>query len=93
MKERGIKPVILPKSNRSYSKTIYRQRNCIERVLDHFKINHAVATRYDQRPENFLGTIFITSAQYWIKLTWPSCIARRTAALPPALSTGQRSTF
>jgi transposase len=37
LKERGIKPVISPKSNRAkairYSKRLYRQRNCIERVF------------------------------------------------------------
>jgi hypothetical protein len=59
MKERGIKPVIPPKSNRAkairYSKRLYRQRNCIERVFGHLKINRAIATRYDQLAESFLG--------------------------------------
>ena len=63
MKQRGIKPVIPPKSNRTkpirYSKRLYRQRNCIERVLGHLKINRAIATRYDQLAESFLGMLFI----------------------------------
>lgn len=46
MKERGIKPVIPPKSNRTatirYSKRFYRKHNCIERVLGHLKINRAI---------------------------------------------------
>jgi transposase len=71
LKERGIKPVIPPKSNRTatirYSKRLYRQRNCIERVLGHLKINRAVATRYDQLADSFLGMLFIASARYWIK--------------------------
>jgi len=71
LKERRIKPVIPPKSNRTrtirYSKRLYRQRNCIERVLGHLKINRAIATRYDQLAENFLGMLFIASARYWIK--------------------------
>jgi len=71
LKERGIKPVIPPKSNRTatirYSKRLYRQRNCIERVLGHLKINRAIATRYDQLAESFLGMLFIASARYWIK--------------------------
>ena len=66
MKQRGIKLVIPPKSNRTkpirYSKRLYRQRNRIGRVLGHLKINHAIATRYDQLAENFLGTLFIASA-------------------------------
>jgi hypothetical protein len=41
LKKRGIKPVIPPKSNRKatipYSKRLYRQRNCIERVIGHLK--------------------------------------------------------
>jgi transposase len=52
LKQRGIRAVIPPKSNRTktfrYNKRLYRQRNCIERVLGHLKINRAVATRYDQ---------------------------------------------
>jgi transposase len=71
LKARGIKPVIPPKSNRTatirYSKRLYRERNCIERVLGHLKINRAIATRYDQLADSFLGMLFIASARYWIK--------------------------
>jgi transposase len=71
LKERGIKPVIPPKSNRAsiirYSKRLYRQRNCIERALGHLKLNRAIATRYDQLAESFLSMLFIASARYWIK--------------------------
>jgi transposase len=71
LKERGIKPVIPPKSNRTatihYSKRLYRERNCIERVFGHLKINRAIATRYDQLADSFLGMLFIASARYWIK--------------------------
>ncbi len=48
LKKRGIKAVIPSKSNRKatirYSKHLYRQRNCIERVIGHLKINRAVAS-------------------------------------------------
>ena len=71
LKKRGIKPVIPPKSNRKatiqYSKRLYRQRNCIERVFGHLKINRAIATRYDQLAESFLGMLFLASTRYWIK--------------------------
>src|SRR5215831_14542214 len=71
LKQRSIRAVIPPKSNRTnticYSKRLYRQRNCIERVLGHLKINRAIATRYDQLAESFLGMLFIASARYWIK--------------------------
>jgi len=61
LKQRGIRAVIPPKSNRTkmirYNKRLYRQRNCIERVLGHLKINRAVATRYDQLADSFLGNL------------------------------------
>jgi transposase len=71
LKKRGIKAVIPPKSNRTatirYSKHLYRHRNCIERVIGHLKINRAVATRYDQLADSFLGMLYIATARYWIK--------------------------
>jgi transposase len=71
LKKRGIKPVIPPKSNRTakirYNKTLYRQRNCIERVFGHLKINRAIATRYDQLAESFLGMLSLASIRYWLK--------------------------
>jgi transposase len=74
LKARGIKPVIPPKSNRTatirYSKRLYRERNRIERVLGHLKINRAIATRYDQLAETFLGMLFIASARYWMKFAY-----------------------
>ena len=71
LKSRGIKAVIPPKSNRTtairYSKHLYRQRNCIERMFGHLKINRAIATRYDQLADSFLGMLYIATARYWIK--------------------------
>jgi len=71
LKRRDIKAVIPPKSNRKvaihYNKHLYRERNCIERVFGHLKINHAIATRYDQLAESFLGILFLASARYWLK--------------------------
>ena len=71
LKRRGIKAVIPPKSNRKavirYNKRLYRQRNWIERVFGHLKINRAIATRYDQLAETFLGMLFLASARYWLK--------------------------
>jgi transposase len=63
--------VIPPKSNRKavirYNKRQYRQRNYIERAFGHLKINRAIATRYDQLAESFLGMLFLASARYWLK--------------------------
>ena len=71
LKKRRIKPVIPPRSNRKvqfrYDKTLYRERNWIERVIGHLKINRAVATRYDQLAETFLGMLNLAATRYWIK--------------------------
>ena len=73
LKKRGIKAVIPPKSNRTatirYSKRLYRERNCIERVIGHLKINRAIATRYDQLADSFLGMLYIATARYWTNLS------------------------
>jgi transposase len=71
LRKRRIKAVIPPKSNRNarirYDKKLYRERNWIERVIGHLKINRAVATRYDQLAETFLGMLNLATARYWIK--------------------------
>jgi transposase len=71
LKQRAVIP---PKSNRTkticYSKRLYRQRNCIERVLGHLKINRAIATRYDQLADSFLGMLYLATARYWIKFVY-----------------------
>ena len=71
LKRRRIKAVIPPKSNRKkairYDKKLYRERNWIERLFGHLKINRAIATRYDQLAETFLGMLHLASARYWLK--------------------------
>jgi len=71
LRRRRIKAVIPPKSSRKkkirYDKKLYRERNCIERVIGHLKINRAVATRYDQLAETFLGMLSLAAARYWMK--------------------------
>jgi len=50
-----------------YNKRLYRQRNCIERLFDHLKINRAIATRYDQLVDSFLRMLYLATAHYWLK--------------------------
>ena len=70
-KNRRIKAVIPPKSNRKgnirYDNQLYRERNWIERVFGHLKINRAIPTRYDQLAESFLGLLHLATARYWLK--------------------------
>jgi transposase len=56
-----------PKGPVPHDKKLYRERNWIERVIGHLKINPAVATRYDQLAETFLGMLNLATARYWIK--------------------------
>ncbi len=59
-------PPFGPRPNIRYDKKLYRERNCIERMIGHLKINRAVATRYDQLAETSLGMLSLASARYWI---------------------------
>jgi hypothetical protein len=43
------------------------ERNHIERVFGRLKINGAIATRYGQLAESFLGMVQIVAARYWLK--------------------------
>jgi transposase len=54
-----------PKSNRKaqirWNKCIYRERNHIERMIGHLKINRAVATRYDKSARSFLDLMHLAT--------------------------------
>jgi transposase len=71
LKRRGIQAVIPPKANRTasihYNKQLCRQRNWTERVFGHLKVNRAIATRYDQLAETFLGMSSLAPVRYWLK--------------------------
>jgi transposase len=69
--ERKIEAVIPGRSNRrvkiEHDRTLYKQRNRIERMFGHLKINRAIATRYDQLANSFLGMVHIATTRYWLK--------------------------
>lgn len=68
---RKIEAVILGRSIRrvkiEHDWTLYKQRNRIERMFGHLKINPAIATRYDQLANSFLGMVHIATTRYWLK--------------------------
>ena len=68
---REIEAVIPGRSNRrvkiEHDRTLYKQRNRIERLFGHLKINRAIATRYDQLANSFLGMVHLATARYWLK--------------------------
>ena len=69
--ERKIMAVIPGRSNRrvkiEYDRPLYKQRNRIERMFGHLKINRAIATRYDQLTNSFLSMVHLATARYWLK--------------------------
>jgi transposase len=65
--ERKIEDVIPGRSNRvkiDYDRALYKKRNRIERMFGHLKVNRAIALRYDQRANSFLGMVHIATARY-----------------------------
>jgi len=64
-KGRGIRPVIPPRRNRNtairWNKRLYRERNRIERMIGHLKVNRAIATRYDKLARSFLDVLHIAT--------------------------------
>jgi transposase len=68
---RGAKAVIPSTESRTdpipYNKTIYRQRNLIERMFARLKDFRRVATRYDKLARNFLaGALIVATVVWWL---------------------------
>ena len=70
--ERGIEPVIPPRSNRKtpidYDRQAYRRRNLIERCVNRLKQFRRIATRYEKTARAFLSMLCIAAAKLWIKI-------------------------
>ena len=68
----GIRPVIPTRSNRNTTirctRRIYRERNRIERMIGHLKVNRAIATRYDKRARSFLDVLHIATNRRCFRL-------------------------
>ena len=58
-------PVIPPKSNRrtppTYDKTLYKERNLVERFFNKLKQFRRVATRYDKLLVNYRGFVILAA--------------------------------
>ena len=67
----GVRPVIPPRSNRKakirWNKRLYRQRNRIERLIGHLKINRAIATRYDKLARSFLDMLHLAALRHLLR--------------------------
>jgi transposase len=69
--DQGAKAVIPSTTSRSqpipYNKTIYKQRNMIERMFARLKDFRRIATRYDKLARNFLaGALIVATLVWWI---------------------------
>ncbi len=69
LQARGTQPIIPPRSNRKnqydYDKTIYKQRNIIERMFCRLKDWRRIATRFDRNIKNFMAAIALAAAVIW----------------------------
>jgi transposase len=69
IESQGAVPNIPAKSNRKwkprFSKTIYRERNQVERFFSKLKHLRRVATRYDKLADNFLAMVKLASMRLW----------------------------
>jgi transposase len=67
----GAVPNIPAKSNRKwrpcFSKTLYRERNQVERFFSKLKHFRRIATRHDKLAENFLAMIQLASMRLWLR--------------------------
>ncbi|QEN84970.1 transposase [Labrys sp. KNU-23] len=69
--ERNIEATIPGRSDRrvkiEHNRTLYKQCSRIERMFRQLKIKRAIATRYDQLANGFLGMVHLATAGYWLK--------------------------
>lgn len=70
--EGGIRAVIPPRSHRKtpirWSRRIYCERNRIERMIGHLKVNRVIATRYDKLARSFLDALRLAAIRRCLHL-------------------------
>jgi len=68
---RGIEPVIPPRSNRKtpieYDREAYKRRNLIERCVNRLKQFRRIATRYEKTALSFASMLFLVGAMIWLR--------------------------
>ncbi len=71
IENQGAVPNIPAKSNRKwrpcFSKTLYRERNQVERFFSKLKHFRRIATRYDKLADNFLAMVKLASTRLWLR--------------------------
>ena len=70
LRRRHIRPVIPSKSNQRrqpyFDREAYRQRNRIERLINHLKQFRRIATRYEKRGINYLAMVMLGMILLWL---------------------------
>ena len=59
-----IKPSKQRKVRKRYDKQTYKNRNHIERFFNRIKMCRRVATRYEKKPDNYAGFLWIAATIY-----------------------------
>ena len=55
-----------------FSKTLYRERNQVERFFSKLKHFRRMATRYDKPADNFLAIVKLASVRLWLQAYEPT---------------------
>ena len=70
LRRRGIRITIPRKDNERhrgrFDKSLYRERNRVERCFNRLKQYRRVATRYEKKAENYLTMLTIASIMMWL---------------------------
>ena len=70
IKANGASPVIPPKINRlmqrDYDKTLYKERNLVERFFQKVKHFRRIATRYERLAINYASMLYLVSTIVWL---------------------------
>jgi len=70
IRSRGGQVVIPPRSNRKrkryYSKSIYKMRNRIERMIGRLKNFRRLATRFEKTAQNYLSLVMFACSTLWL---------------------------
>ncbi len=70
LRQHGIRMTIPRKTNERrtgpFDRTIYRERNRIERLINRLKQYRRIATRYEKRAANYLAMLTLVAMRLWL---------------------------
>ena len=70
LRQRNIRPVIPTKADQrrqpAFDGAAYRERNKVERLINHLKQSRRIATRYEKRAANYLTMLTLGMIRLWL---------------------------